>query len=133
MVRLPIPKIKPSPTGLVEKSFGMLIESWKDYKKTCEIEATKREYIQAQKEVSIERIRAQRSIMQQYLSSVFEERKLVIEGMFDQLDKGLETGNDKLISVAMNTIIATVQTSPLQGAKELFQAIDDNNVECIEI
>ena len=117
----------------IEDSLSMFVNSWIDYKKIHEAEVEKREYINAQKEISLERIRSQRYIIEQYLTHTFRERQQIISGMFDALDKGIDAGNDQAITTAMNAIIATVQTSPLHGVKEILHQLNDESVDCIEI
>lgn len=114
-------------------SFSEILNAWSDYKKTYEIERTKREFISAKRDVCIAQIRAQQETIKHYLTERFSERKLVILGMFDTLDKGIEKGDDKLISQAMDNIINTVKTSPLDGIKNLISQIDDQNVDAIDI
>ena len=94
---------------------------------------TKREFIRANRDVALARIKSQRDILELYLTKTFEERKTVIAGFFRELDAGIASGNDKVIAVAMQGIVSTVQTSPLQGVSEIMRQIDDPDVKSIEI
>ena len=126
--KLPIPD--PNAAG---KAVELLINAWKDYKEIHERESTKREAIKAYRDTKIEEIKAQRNILELYLVKTFKEREKVITGMFDVLDKGIDTGDQQLIANAMNTIIATIQTSPLKDIQNMRLQLDDPNIESIEI
>lgn len=126
----------PKPTDInipAEKSFTILIDAWRDYKKTCEVEETKRSYISAQRDISLAKIQSQRAILEKYLENTFAERRFTITEMFDRLDKGIESGNDTLIAMSMNAIVSTVKSSPLAGVQNIISQIDDPTVDAIEI
>lgn len=132
--KLPIPGKAGAPgPQMAAKSFTMLVDAWVDYKKVREQEITKREQIHAVRDVQLERIRAQKEVLQQYLEGTFSERRQVISGMFEALDKGIDSGDEKIIAMAMNSIVETVKTSPLQGFQQMMQQLDDPNVDAIEI
>lgn len=85
-------------------------------------------------ESTITRLDHQRALLESYLKETFKERKSVIEGMFNVLDQGIAKGDNQLVSMAMQTIISTVQTSPLQGVQHIFAQMEDvNSDEPIEI
>lgn len=116
------------------EALGQIISAWKEYKKTKEIETTKREQIKAWRDATITRLDHQRALLESYLKETFKERKSVIEGMFNVLDQGIAKGDNQLVSMAMQTIISTVQTSPLQGVQHIFTQMEDvNSDEPIEI
>lgn len=119
--------------GEATSAFGKLFETWQNIKTVREQETTKREFIRANRDVALARIKSQRQILEQYLTEIFKERKATIEHSFRILDEGIASGNDKAIDAAMTMIVNTVQTSPLQGVKEIMRQIDDPDVKCIEI
>ncbi len=119
--------------GEARSAFSQLIDAWQNVKTVKEQEATKREFIRANRDVALARIKSQREILELYLTKTFKERKAVIENSFRILDEGIASGNDKAIDAAMTMIVNTVQTSPLQGVKEIMRQIDDPDVKCIEI
>lgn len=120
-------------TKMAESAFSQLVSAYKEYKTIHEIESTKREYIRAQRDVSLARINAQKEILETYLVNTFQERRSVIEGLFRELDKGIDSGNDKLIAYAMQGIVSTVQTSPLQGVSDFMRQLDNPEVKELEI
>ena len=129
-VKLPVgkPTINPAVS-----SVKMMFDAYMDYKKSQESEKTKRESISAQRDVAVERIRAQKEFAQKYLELAFHERRDTIKNFFERLDKGIETGNDMLISTSMQAIVDTVKSSPIQGILELKQQIADSSIEYIDI
>ena len=121
------------PTQAAQSSFDMLVSSWSEYKKAAEIEGTKRAAISAFKDVKLEQIDAQRTILEQYLANTFQERAATIHGFFEVLDKGIESGDSTLISNAIGAIIDISKQSPLAGARELIGAFYDPEVKTLEI
>lgn len=136
-LKLPsIPNIPSVPTpgiSAANSAFCQLIEAYKQTKNIHEIESTKREYIKANREVSLARIKSQRDLLECYLTNTFKERSNVIEGFFRALDEGISSGNEQVIGWAMQGIVSTVQTSPLQGMSELMKQLDNPDIKSIEI
>lgn len=123
----------PSPLQAVE-AFGQLVSAWKEYKITKEVETTKRAQIAAWRDVELTRLDHQRGLLESYLTQTFQERRTVIEGMFNTLDQGIANGDNQLVSMAMQNIISVVQTSPLQGVQKILAQMEDTNSdEPIEI
>lgn len=114
-------------------SFDMLVSAWADYKKIAEVEGTKRAAISAFKDTKLSQIETQRNILEQYLSSVFKERAATINGFFERLDKGIESGDSELIGLAIGAIVDITRESPLAGAREIIGAMYDPDIKTIEI
>jgi hypothetical protein len=64
---------------------------------------------------------------------VFKERALVIDGMFEQLDRGISSGNMELASMAIGAIVSVAKSSPLEGARALISDLRNPAVKEIEI
>jgi len=111
----------------------MLINVYKENYKVTEIETTKREEIQASKEIELEKIKSKRIILEQYFEGIFSERKLMINKMFDALDKGIETNNLELIQQSLGSIVAIAKESPLAGIQSLLSDYRNPNVQQITI
>lgn len=123
----------PSPLQAVE-AFNRLVSAYKEYKVTKEVETTKRAQIAAWRDVELTRLDHQRGLLESYLKQTFQERRTVIEGMFNTLDQGIANGDNQLVSMAMQNIISVVQTSPLQGVQKILAQMEDTNSdEPIEI
>lgn len=118
--------------------FTLLMETFKEYNQIKQTEETKRGMIRAQRDVALERIKAQKEILQQYLQNSFGERANNFQKMFEILDEGLATGNDKAIGAAMNMIVKQMEMNPLEGIGQLMSCnvvdqIDDPNIDAIDI
>lgn len=126
---LPLPS---SPTT-AKAGLDMVVQAFADYKKVVEVERTRRELIAARREVELERIRSQRHLLEGYLQQVFAERRDIIAGLFERLDQGLDSGNDALIQQCLGGIVAVASQSPLKDAHDLMRAMDDPQVQVIDI
>ncbi|HIP14001.1 MAG TPA: hypothetical protein EYG74_00750 [Sulfurimonas autotrophica] len=127
-----IVNVRPNPLQVVE-GLKMLINVYKENYKVTEIETTKREEIQASKEIELEKIKSKRIILEQYFEGIFSERKLMINKMFDALDKGIETNNLELIQQSLGSIVAIAKESPLAGIQSLLSDYRNPNVQQITI
>lgn len=119
--------------GDAGKALGNIVDAWKQYKMTAEVEHTKRESIRATRDTSIKMIEENAEILKTYLEGMFKERAGIIDGMFAQLDKGLADSNAQLASDAMAAIVAVTKQSPLAGVRELLADLRSPDVACIEI
>lgn len=126
------PIIKPSPLALAD-SAKMLIEAHENYKKTVQIETTKREAIQAWREVQVKKLSDKRELLETYLSQHFSERRYVIEEMFTRLDRGIDENNDLLIKESLNSIVSVVRQSPLADVDKLMADVSNPDVPYIDI
>lgn len=100
-----------------------------DYLNIAEQEKTKREMIANWKEVSLEKIAAQKQFLMQYLDKTFEERKENFSHFFNALDKGIESGNIEIVNAALNGIVDLAKTSPLKAeVSQVLAAIDNTNI-----
>ena len=123
---------KPSPTQIIE-GLKIVVEAHKENHRVTEIETTKRKHIQAYKEVELAKIKSQRKILEQYFKGIFAERKLMINGIFDALDKGIETNNLDLIQQSLGSVVDIAKESPLAGVQNLLDDYDNPEVEQITI
>lgn len=112
-----------NPTTDAVEGFKMLVDAYKEYQNICEVEHTKREAIAAWKEVQLTEANNQRKALEIYLKERFNERRHVIDKMFQVLDSGIENDNPELIAQAMSSIENTVKVSPLQEAAEMLTAL----------
>ncbi|PLA50249.1 hypothetical protein CYJ99_03970 [Neisseria perflava] len=95
---------------------------------TAEQEKTKREMIANWKEVSLEKIAAQKQFLMQYLDNTFEERKENFSHFFNALDKGIESGNIEIVNAALNGIVDLAKTSPLKAeVSQVLAALDNEH------
>lgn len=122
-----------NPINSASLAFNNIVNAYKEYKVTHEIEETKRENIRAYRDITIEKYRKQRDFLEKYLTETFKERSTVIKGFFDALDSGLESGNDNIVKMAMAGIISVIQKSPLQDINDFMKKLESDSDEVIEI
>lgn len=111
---------KTSLTAL-DSSVSTLFNSYLDYKKLVEEEKTKREYIQASKEVYIAKVENTRKVIEKYLDLTFSERRENLDNFFKILEKGIEEKDTKAMEIALCGINTIVSTSALKDVKQLLQ------------
>ena len=124
------------PVGAINsagESLRLLQESYFSYKKIAETEKTKRTAIAAWRDTKILELTNQREILEKYLTLTFKERAKNIEGFFNVLDEGIKNGNDKLIEQSIGAILEVARQSPLEGAKELISAMNNQDIKVIDI
>lgn len=112
-------------------SMQMLIQTHHEYKKIAAQEKTKREAIEAWKDVRLTELSHQKEILKTYLEETFKERREMIDGLFDALDKGMDSGNMDVINAAIGGIINLSKDSPLQNVDKLIHAMKDNDTKVI--
>lgn len=129
-----VPKVVPAvyPVTNVTSAFSRLLEARQEYRRIAEQEKTKRHAIDAWEKVRLQELKNQQVILQQYLDATFSERRHVIDGFFNALDQGLESGNLELIDKAISGIVDIVKESPLRQVDNLIAALNDNSVKTIE-
>jgi hypothetical protein len=124
--------VKPSPLALTG-SFQMLMKAKQDYENMQAVENTKRQAIQAWREVQVKKLSDKREILESYLSEHFAERRYLIEEMFQRLDQGIASHNDVLIKASLDSIVEVARQSPLANVDKLMMDMDNPNVPYIDI
>lgn len=113
-------------------AFNCIVEARYEYKKIAAQEKTKRAAIDAWEKVRLTELKNQKEILQLYLENTFKERREMINGLFDALDKGIDTGNATVIDQAINGIINIAKDSPLQQVDKLLLSLKNDDVKVIE-
>ncbi len=80
---------------------------------------TKREAIASNERMTIERIRAQRDIIKDYLDDSFRERRIYSDKWFSELDKAIETNNLELMDRSCNAIMDMGRNNPLSHIAQI--------------
>lgn len=122
---------KGSPSQAAE-GLTALINAHSNNVLVTQAERTKRAQIKADSDIAIKRIDSQKEILQQYLSGIFSERKHMIDGMFDSLNKGIEIGDSDIVASAMSGIVEIAKESPIKQAAQIICDINNDSVEKIE-
>lgn len=121
--------------GVLQASdaFENIVKAWSDYKSTAAIEETKREGIRAWRDVQVALIEKNTEILKGYLFHSFSERRIVIDRFFVELDRGIKSGNVEMVSMAMGSIVSIVKQSPLAGARQMIDDLNNPDIKEIEI
>ena len=129
-----LPVISTSPVSFVQSSTQNLIDSWKDYAKTRELEITKRDQIKANRDVALAKIQAQTEILRTLISDTFAERATNFDKYFALLETGFTNHDDQQINAALSLIVEQTKVSPMAQVANLIKTINDpNNNDIIEI
>lgn len=115
------------------ESFMLLAKAYLNYKNVAQNEETKRKAIGAWRDQQLAQIERERHILELYLVEIFRERSQTIGAFFEKLDVAIKGGDDKLIEQSIGAILTIVKESPLAQAKELMQAMHDNDIRVIDI
>jgi glycerol dehydrogenase-like iron-containing ADH family enzyme len=124
---------KSVPVANVASGIGDLVAAWRDYQTTREVEKTRREQIQADRDVRIMAIHEQAEILRQTIRATFMERAGIFDKSFVLLEEGFDDDNDKKIEAALNMIAKQIEQNPMKQAIQLLNNIRDPNVDEIEI
>lgn len=129
-----LPVIPLNPVSSVISEGQSLINAWKDYSNTKEIEKTKRDQISANRDVALSSIKEQAEILRNLIEGTFSERAKNFDKYFTMLENGFSSGNDQQINAAMTMIVEQTKVSPMLQAGQLISKINDpNNSDVIEI
>ena len=120
------------PFDAASNSFLRILEVRNEYKKIAAQEKTKREVIGAWRDVRLAELKNQQEILRLYLENTFKERRKLIDGLFEALDKGMEAGNIHVIDTAINSIVNIAKDSPLKQVDNLIAALKNDNVKVID-
>lgn len=127
--KLPIPGKMPLPADPTQlaKAVQDVVGAYKEWKIVHEQEVTKRETIGAQRDALVEKIRADRAIMVDFLKGRFEQQGATLDGLFERLDTALAMRDPSLVAPILSSIVETVKTSPLGDLVTLDQRMKENS------
>ncbi|MDY0037307.1 MAG: hypothetical protein RBS05_15465 [Zoogloea oleivorans] len=123
---------KASPLKVVEGVKAMA-EAYTEWQRISAQETVKRHEIDAWRTCQLQRLTDQRELMESYFQRTFSERAGNFGELFARLDAGIAAGNSELISGCLSAIVDIAKTSPLEGVKAIFDALEDPNVDEIVI
>lgn len=118
---------------MVSGSLTDLINAWKDYKTTCEVEITKRTQIIADRDVRLAAIQAQVDIFRGLIHETFQERSINFDQFFVLLNEGFSSENDQKINAALTMIVTQIKVNPMAQAVQVMQQIRDPDTKYIDI
>mgnify|MGYP004654496817 CR=1 FL=1 len=111
---------------------GRLTKMTFEVQKFCEVQETKRTLINAQREIMVKKIQAQKEVMLVYLEKSFDERKKNFAKLFSLVDEAMVHNNDRQLDLALRSINMLAASSPfkaLRSVEETKKALEDKNHE----
>ena len=114
-------------------SLTSLVNTWKEYQNTRQVEITKRDQIAADRDVRLLAIKKQADIFHDLIHRTFSERANMFDRCFDLLEEGFSSNDDRKINSALTMIVEQVKINPMAQAIQIMQQINDPNVKRIDI
>ncbi|KOG34504.1 hypothetical protein [Streptomyces resistomycificus] len=109
-------------------ALNQIVEAARECIHIHEVESTKRARLETYEATEVARIRAAESVLKDYFTQAFAERRTVFEEMFTRLDRALDEGNGEVLHTVVRGIVDIAKTSPLADVGDLSQiraALDD--------
>ena len=106
---------------------GQMHKAYTDYQMLREQEQTKRLAILADRDATLEQIRAQRDVIAQALSASFELRRTGLQAQIQAMDKAIDRGDSEALHVVMEGMVKTIQASPFKSVEDMRQQLSDKN------
>lgn len=93
-----------------------------------ENQVTEREIaiVEAQKEILLQDMEKKYDLYYEIFDRVFDERKSAINKSFDIIDKGLDEGDNDLISMGLKSLSKVVSSSPFGDIQKLSSMLEGN-------
>lgn len=110
-----------------------LINAWRDYKTTHEVETTRRVQIAANRDVQLAAIHEQAHALRTLIDKTFSERATNFSHFFDLLDQGVQRGDDRQINAALSMIVEQTRVNPMAQALQIMSDINNPDTKVIEI
>jgi hypothetical protein len=105
----------------------ILLEEVGKLHQTAAIERTKREQIEASRQVAIAQIQASRLLLEQYMTRAFDERKDTLERLFNTLDEAQARDDSDTMQSVLGSIVDVVKSSPFKDLSEFKKSYNDPN------
>jgi hypothetical protein len=109
-----------------------LIKMTGEVEKFREGQQTKRTAIDAEKEVTLAKLQAQKELFLEYLDKTFDERKQHFKKYFDVIDDALAKGNTQQLAMGLNSVNELAKSTPFKDLANIDQvgkALEDKNHE----
>lgn len=111
-------------------ALNQIVQSAREFLMVHEEESTKRARLSTYQETEVARIKAAETVLHNYFSEVFAERRAVYDEMFARLDRALDEGNNEALHSVVVGIVDIAKSSPLADMGDLSQvraALDNPN------
>lgn len=117
-IKMPLPNVN---------FLGDLVSEVIGYLNSKETEKTKRIAIRAATDVKIEQIKATKEVFLSFIENEYKERANNYKELFERLDRGIESGDTKLMELAMMGIIEQVKKNPFETFSEFSKNLQNTN------
>lgn len=107
-----------------------LVNMASEVSKFTEVQKTRRKEIEAERDVYVEKIRAQKEVLIVYLEKSFDERKNNFEKLFEIVDHAIASNNMQQLAMGLQSINTLAATSPFKSLATIEstqQALTDNS------
>lgn len=114
-----VAKAKDITPAEVIDAIKQIVETARGIKADHDEHITKRQQMRSFEVSEVARIKAIEGRVRHYFDLVFAERREVHQGLFAQMDRALEEGNNEALHVAITGIVDLAKHSPLADAGDL--------------
>ncbi len=90
-------------------------------------EITKRLEILSDRDISIEKIRAQRDLIQSFVDATFDERKKALKAQIRVLDHALQKGDTAALKFALDSMVSTIKSSPFENIADMRAQLESKD------
>lgn len=115
------PALLPLPIALAEQALRSVVDQAGEFARSHDAEVTKRHAADLEREVALERIRAQQGVVLEYLRASFAEREQNFAELFERLDASLANDGAQ-VEVLLGAIVTLAKSTPLAGIADLEAA-----------
>lgn len=98
-----------------------------EYQVVREQEITKRLEILSSRDISLEKIRAQRDLIKTFVDATFDERKQALTAQIKVLDRALEKGDTATLKFALDAMVNTIKSSPFESIADMRAQLDSKD------
>lgn len=119
--------LKQAPGLSLIDGLGRMHQAHANYQNLREQEQTKRIAILADRDATIEQIRAQRDFIKQALAEAFELRKTGLQAQIIAMDKAIDSGDLETLHVVMDGMVKTIQSSPFKDIADMQEQLSDKS------
>ena len=112
-------------------AFQSLVSLYSDTTRVIEEEKTKRDKIQAERDVKLEAIKLQRDFFMQYLEKTYDERKENFAKLFMVIDDAIKKDNIQQLTIGLGSLNKLAAESPFKVIADINALSDalDKKVE----
>ena len=106
------PVVMPNPSGRIDSMLlSPLLESISNCIEVLSQGTTERELIKARRDTICTMLHSKKELMVEYFNKRYGERNKLYDGYFSLIEKALESGNDEVIKLALESLLQ-VYSSP---------------------